>query len=589
MQCLQCGVAIALLHKLRNGTVFCSEQCRRTYQDESNQLAMSRLMQYRRPKHSSHHAKTSSAPAAVSLVSVGDLPLAKFLPEIALANIDTHPVATRLAWERRRRHEVLPALSAELPQSLLALQSAQMHERYSLPVTPQPVVTRCEPVLALEPSFELTPSDADECAVAETVSAAPAGRAAKATEKPKRTDAKQPAAKKAATRRERRRADNRRDTMKAAPEPVTRFAAEEIAVTVVVPTETPIPSAPALVPAPAPAPLRAGSPASGPSTLRAAIAGHWGRAPRWRRTAIVGVVLLALGAAGTGLRNAVKRSAPPSPAATVASEPFLNGKDWTEQRATDKVGAALNRRFSLYRPSQARKDYTMEFEAAVAERPLGWVVRAKDGANYYSFQLQHDASGPAKLVRFAVIGGKPDRPTQIALTNLPQAAAGWHGIRMEVTGATIKTLINGKAVDVWGDRRLSTGAAGFTMERDERAEIRSAHFSFPVESKTPAQGKTPQATLLPLSLPVPSPVLEESVPRPIEISQLWLAAASTDSTEELECARRNSIILAQWETAAESTAAGNVGVCQLRLSALAAYQASFAEAFSGSASPGDTN
>ena len=482
MQCLQCGVAIALLHKLRNGTVFCSEECRRTYQDESNQLAMSRLMQYRRPKHSSHHAKASSAPAAVSLVSVGDLPLAKFLPEIALANIDTHPVATRLAWELRRRHEVLPALSADLPQSLLALQSAQMHQHYSLPVTPQPVVTRCEPVLAPELLVERTPGDAVECAVTETVSAAPAGRAAKATEKPKRIDAKQPAAPKAAKRRERRRAENRRDTMNAAPEPVTGFTAEEIAVTVGVPIETPIPTAPAPLPAPA----------SVPSAVRAAIAGHWGRAPRWRRTAIVGVVLLALGAAGNVLRYAVKRSAPPSPAA-VASGLLLHGKDWTEQRATDKVGAALNRRFSLYRPSQARKDYTMEFEAAVAERPLGWVVRAKDGANYYSFQLRLDASGPAKLVRFAVIGGKPDRPTQIALTNLPQAAAGWHGIRMEVTGATIKTLINGKAVDVWGDRRLSTGAAGFTMERDERAEIRSAHFSFPGERSAPGKSAKPTA------------------------------------------------------------------------------------------------
>lgn len=250
MQCLQCGVAIALLHKLRNGTLFCSEQCRRTYQDESNQLAMSRLMQYRRPKHSSHHARTSSAPDAVSLVSVGDLPLAKFLPEIALANIDTQPVATRLAWERRRRDEVLPALSDELLHSLLALQFAHMQQHYALPVIPQPVVTRCEPVLAPELLVERTAGDAVASVATKAVSAAPAGRAAKATEKPNRVDAKQPAAKTAATRRERRRAGNRRDTIKAEPEPVTGFVAEEIAVTIVVPTAAPIPSAPALLPAP---------------------------------------------------------------------------------------------------------------------------------------------------------------------------------------------------------------------------------------------------------------------------------------------------------------------------------------------------
>ncbi|MCX6588442.1 MAG: hypothetical protein NTX13_17905 [Acidobacteria bacterium] len=585
MQCLQCGVAMALLHKLRNATTFCSEECRRKYQDESNQLAMSRLMHHRRPKLSSHHAKASSDTATVGLVSAGDLPLASFLPLVALACIDTQPVAPPLDWEQRSRSEVFPTRGDEVLHSLLALEFAQLQQQYPLLGTPLPVRTELQPMAAPEVLANHAPASP----VASTVKSAAAGKRpkkAKAAETPKRL-ADEPATRKiAAPRRERRRAENKQDKAKAALEPVIEKVAE-----VVVPAATPAEAVPIAAAAPVKWPEPLSSPASETPTQRSPIGELWGRAPRWQRVAMAGVVLCSLGAGvGALLRNSNQQPAPSRPPFALANAglPF-DTKDWSEERATDQVGAAMDRRFSLYRQSKARKDYAIDFEAAIDQRPLNWVVRAQDGENYYCMKLQWDPSGTAKLVRFAVIHGKQDRQTQIALAKLPMPSAGWYGVRVEASGATIKTLINGTVVDAWVDSRLAQGAAGFTTERGEQAVIRSARVSFPVESKTPSKGEQPQAKLFPLSLPVLSPIPGQSVLLPIESSHLAGIAASTASSDESECARQGSIILAHWQTPADKTTTGELGVCQLQMSALAAYQASFAEAFSGPALQGETN
>ncbi len=471
---------MALLHKLRNATTFCSEACRRKYQDESNQLAMSRLMHHRRPKLSSHHAKASSDTATVGLVSAGDLPLASFLPLVALACIDTQPVAPPLDWEPRSRSEVFPTRGDEVLHSLLALEFAQLQQQYPLLGTPLPVRTELQPMAAPEVLANHAPASP----VASTVKSAAAGKRpkkAKAAETPKRL-ADEPATRKiVAPRRERRRAENKQGKAKAALEPVIEKVAE-----VVVPAATPAEAVPIAAAAPVKWPEPLSSPASETPTQRSPIVEFWGRAPRWQQAATAGLVLFSLGAGVSALiRNPHQQAVPSGPSSAGVNAGLLfDPKDWSEERATDPVGAAMDRRFSLYRKSKARKDYTIDFEAAIDQRPLSWVVRAQDGANYYCLKLQRDASGTAKLVRFAVIRGKEDRQTQIALASLPMPSAGWLGVRVQTSGATIKTILNGKVVDVWVDSRLPQGAGGFAMERGERAVVRSAQISFPAKSKT---------------------------------------------------------------------------------------------------------
>jgi hypothetical protein len=113
-------------------------------------------------------------------------------------------------------------------------------------------------------------------------------------------------------------------------------------------------------------------------------------------------------------------------------------------------------------------------------------------------------------------------------------SAFWYGVRVEASGAIIKkkTLINGKVVDAWVDSRLLQGAAGSARERGERAVIRSAQISFPVESKTPSKGHQPRATLSRASSPVSGPIMGQSGPLPIERSPPTVITDSTASTDE---------------------------------------------------------
>jgi hypothetical protein len=142
MRCLQCGVEMALLKKLRNSTEFCSDECRQKYQDESNQLAVSRLMQQRKQKPARAAGSATgvaerprSTPVAV--VAITEPPLAEFLPQTAIAEIEVHPVTSKVDWQSRKGNQVLPALADDVLNSLLALQFTQIQEQYA-PRGPRP-------------------------------------------------------------------------------------------------------------------------------------------------------------------------------------------------------------------------------------------------------------------------------------------------------------------------------------------------------------------------------------------------------------------------------------------------------------------
>ena len=173
MRCLQCGVEMAL-KKLRNSTEFCSEDCGRKYQDESNQQAVSRLMQQRKPKGVRAAVSAGRFGEAVSVattvIAVTEPPLGEFLPQKVWAILEAHPVSPKVDWQLRKGSQVMPALSGETMTSMLALAFANINDTYG-PRGPR--VGVIDEYLSAEP-LPLWPLKADgRCTGARTYSSPP--------------------------------------------------------------------------------------------------------------------------------------------------------------------------------------------------------------------------------------------------------------------------------------------------------------------------------------------------------------------------------------------------------------------------------
>jgi hypothetical protein len=65
MRCRYCGKELALLKRLTGGGGFCSEAHKQSYQDEYNQLALSRLLQAQKKDQTQPSGQTSGTPVAV--------------------------------------------------------------------------------------------------------------------------------------------------------------------------------------------------------------------------------------------------------------------------------------------------------------------------------------------------------------------------------------------------------------------------------------------------------------------------------------------------------------------------------------------
>jgi|GEM_PF-2627381 len=161
MRCLQCGVEMALLKKLRNSTEFCSEDCGRKYQDESNQQAVSRLMQQRKPKAARAAVSAGRygevASVATTVIAITEPPLGEFLPQKVWAILEAHPVSSKVDWQLRKGSQAMPALSGEAMTSMLALAFANINDTYGLR---GPRVSVIDEYLAAEP-LPLWPLKAD--------------------------------------------------------------------------------------------------------------------------------------------------------------------------------------------------------------------------------------------------------------------------------------------------------------------------------------------------------------------------------------------------------------------------------------------
>lgn len=623
MRCLQCGMEMALLKKLRNSTEFCSEDCGRKYQDESNQLAVSRLMQQRKPKTARAALSASrygeSTSVATTQIAVSAPPLGAFLPQKVWAILEAHPVSSRVDWQLPKGGQVMPTLSRETVSSMLALSFALIHETHGprgprvavidddLPAEPfllwsfkaesQPLQAylpalgqewnvrwpehwqgllsiakeSTEPTAVEELPAEVEPTTAPVTKtwpptpkLAEPVQVIPAQIAPLQAAQPEVVHAtsesvvtneaiampqvqiqipestilplrpriviapRTPNAQKVQMPLEPEakvspKLGKPTEKAQAEVEPTLLRRPVEVRVPDSSEGEVKIPDVKLEPCRPEKRAVEAGptklesamqkaplqwesqkggerevpvekSGASKPEEPEAAIAvptfdakpgssaatGLWYRMPWWEKGAAVMVFLLSIGGWLINGRPAESKKSPrsmsmPSPA---ASAPGSGADSWGAELATDLAGVARGRQLSIYRPSRTMQNYVIEFQGTIQERSLGWIVRATDAKNYYCLKLEQDRNGSVKLVRFGVVDGREDAHTQVPLSIPPTSPAGSFKIRAEAKGPNITTYVNGQAVDVWVDQRLTQGAAGFSNERGERAVIKTVQVSF---------------------------------------------------------------------------------------------------------------
>jgi hypothetical protein len=124
-------------------------------------------------------------------------------------------------------------------------------------------------------------------------------------------------------------------------------------------------------------------------------------------------------------------------------------------------------------------DYNFEFQSQIERKGLGWAYRAKDDRNYYATKIMVSRAGPlpgADIVRYAVINGKESDVVRLPLP-VPIRADTVYQVSMAVKGDRFSTMVNGRMVDSWSDKRLKTGGVGLFADPGEVATVRYASVS----------------------------------------------------------------------------------------------------------------
>jgi hypothetical protein len=119
-------------------------------------------------------------------------------------------------------------------------------------------------------------------------------------------------------------------------------------------------------------------------------------------------------------------------------------------------------------------DYNFEFQSQIERKGLGWAYRAKDDRNYYATKIMISRAGPlpgADIVRYAVINGKESGRVRLPLP-VPIRSDAVYQVSMAVKGDRFSTMVNGRMVDSWSDKRLKTGGVGLFAEPGEVAAVR---------------------------------------------------------------------------------------------------------------------
>jgi hypothetical protein len=148
--------------------------------------------------------------------------------------------------------------------------------------------------------------------------------------------------------------------------------------------------------------------------------------------------------------------------------------NWSRSWSYDPSGFARPGELALYRRSMQLTDYRFEFLGQIERKGLSWVYRARDVDNYYAMKLSltKDGSVPKLwLIRWAVINGKERDRVQLPVPLAVQSDTIYQ-IRVDVTGDSFTTWIQGQVADHWTDERLKRGGVGLFATKGEASILR---------------------------------------------------------------------------------------------------------------------
>lgn len=142
----------------------------------------------------------------------------------------------------------------------------------------------------------------------------------------------------------------------------------------------------------------------------------------------------------------------------------------------EKAGKMVNiGRLRLWKPTLTLGDYNVHFEGEIEEKALGWAFRAGDLKNYYATKLHVDKrSGKdvrAEIIRYVMLDGN-----EVGRVRLPipvvYSPKTVYDVRVRIKGDRFHTMLNGRLVDSWSDKRFRRGGFGFFAENGEQAALR---------------------------------------------------------------------------------------------------------------------
>jgi hypothetical protein len=149
-------------------------------------------------------------------------------------------------------------------------------------------------------------------------------------------------------------------------------------------------------------------------------------------------------------------------------------KDWAKSWSYDRSGGFIRTgQLAFYRPSNAMKDYRMEFFAQIEKKSVAWAFRARDPQNYYAMKFTVTQPGPRPLLsvqHYPVLNGLKGKKVQVPVTvmvhnNMPYRVA------VDVRGSRFTAYIEDQEVDSWSDDRLRSGGVGFFSDVGEQARL----------------------------------------------------------------------------------------------------------------------
>ncbi len=142
--------------------------------------------------------------------------------------------------------------------------------------------------------------------------------------------------------------------------------------------------------------------------------------------------------------------------------------------AYDNMGFVKPGNLAIFRPTIQAADYEVEFTGHVEQRALGFVFRASDTNNYQAVKFLISKTGPLpemSIIRYAVINGregpKKETPVPVSL-----GSDVFFDVHMSIRGNDFTLMVQDKVADFWSDGRLRTGGIGFFCGKGESARVR---------------------------------------------------------------------------------------------------------------------